>query len=520
MRCPLPPGSKVWTYTRESGGDDQTVDDQNRAVEQYCRDNNLVIERMFCDEARPGKSVAGRDQFQAMIRLSRSISSELLPKGLVIWRFSRFARDYDDSQFYKADLRRRGLVIVSIADDIPANGRHARLIEAVVDWHNDLFLDDLREDVKRGLHDIARQGYAPGGFPPVGYKAEKVRIGTKRSGEPRIVSRWIRDPEKASQVKTAWEMRAQGASYKEIHEATRILGATNSYASMFRNKTYLGIRKCGKLEIEDSHEPLITWEIWEAVQKTLRKRNSALPKGRYPSRSIGSPFLLSGLAKCLYCGSAVSGATANRYTRPNPWPYYLCGRKKRQGYDSCKGRMINARSAEKAVLQAVLSRVLTPTFLEELIEEVNVYLTQDLVDLELRIEELHKKLADTERAIGNLLDLAETFGARAAAARLLEREAEREQLQREVMALEIRREQSHIEVSPSVVMDVIARAREGLTGEDLRVKQTLLRKFVDKVEMGNEEGTVWYTFPLAEMIPDLTLLYLVPPKGFEPLSRA
>lgn len=87
-------------------------------------------------------------------------------------------------------------------------------------------------------------------------------------------------------------------------------------------------------------------------------------------------------------------------------------------------------------------------------------------------------------------------------------------------SLEVRREQSHFEVSPEIVLDIIAQAREGLTSKGIRVRQTLLRKFVDKVEMGNKGGRLWYTFPLAETMPDLTLLYLVPPKGFEPLSRA
>ncbi len=203
----------------------------------------------------------------------------------------------------------------------------------MVDWRNAQFLEDLRRDVKRGLHDIARQGYAPGGFPPRGYKAEQVVLGTKNNGKPHIVSRWIVDPEKVQAVRLAWEMRAQGASYKDIHEATRVFGAKNSYASMFRNKTYLGIRKCGELEIEDAHEALVTPELWEAVQETLHtqpKKGESWPEGKEHSRRVQSPFLLSGVAHCIYCGAAMSGSHANVKDCPQPWPFYLYGRKKRQ----------------------------------------------------------------------------------------------------------------------------------------------------------------------------------------------
>jgi len=377
MRCPLPASSRVWAYTRDSGGDAQDIGDQNRAVERFCRDNGLVLERLFCDEARSGSTVAGREQFHEMIHFARVLDDDQIPDGLVLWSFSRFARDFDDAQFYKAALRRRGITIISIADDIPTDGRHARLIEAVLDWHNDLFLEDLRQATKRGLQDIARQGYAPGGFPPVGYKAERVRIGTKRDGSARYVSRWIPDPDKGPLVTRAFEMRADGASLRQIDEALRICGSKNTYSTMFRNETYLGIRKCGELHIENAHEPLVTRNLWRAVQATLHKRpqrGESWPEGKQHPRRIASPFLLSGLARCSYCGSAMVGSHCNTKTRPNPWPYYYCGKKKRQGWHSCQGRMINARVAEEAVLEAVSTRVLIPTFVQGLVEEVNTYL--------------------------------------------------------------------------------------------------------------------------------------------------
>jgi len=49
---------------------------------------------------------------------------------------------------------------------------------------------------------------------------------------------------------------------------------------MFRNKTYLGIRKCGDLEIENAHGPLVSREAWDAVQATLRERPQKGGAGR------------------------------------------------------------------------------------------------------------------------------------------------------------------------------------------------------------------------------------------------
>ena len=39
-------------------------------------------------------------------------------------------------------------------------------------------------------------------------------------------------------------------------------------------------------------------------------------------------------------------------------------------------------------------------------------------------------------------------------------------------------------------------------------------QFVEKVEIGNKEGRLWYTFPLRDL-PGLTSLYLIPPRDYD-----
>ena len=149
----------------------------------------------------------------------------------------------------------------------------------------------------------------------------------------------------------AFEMRAGGASYKEVHEATQVMGTFGSYVTMFRNRTYLGIRKCGELEIEVAHKPLVSHELWDAVQSTLRKRpekGESWPKGKPHPMRANWPYLLSRLAYCTACGSAmVSGEDNVSGNRKTPWPFYLCGRKKREGWHSCPSGKIGARGPEE-----------------------------------------------------------------------------------------------------------------------------------------------------------------------------
>ena len=99
--------------------------------------------------------------------------------------------------------------------------------------------------MRRGLRANVAAGYAPGGTPPTGHRVERIEAGLKRDGQPRLVAKGVVDEEKAEKVKQAFAMCAAGCSYNEIPAATDLLRTKQSYWSMFRNRSYLGILKFG-----------------------------------------------------------------------------------------------------------------------------------------------------------------------------------------------------------------------------------------------------------------------------------
>ncbi len=264
----LQAGARVWAYLRDSGGpsQEQSVNQQEQEVRAYCKRHNLVLVRIFSDVARSGGSVIGRADFMSMIDLSEDETTR--PRAVLIWNFARFARDYNDFVYYKATLNKRGILVQSLTDQIPIDDFAGRIVETVISLANEEKRRQTSRDVKRGLKSLVSKGFSPG-VPPRGYVAVKVAIGERRDGMPRVVSKWEPDPVLAEYVKIAWQLRAQGKSYQEITQAThsKLYTAANSWHSFFRNKAYLGVGKSGELEVEDHHEPLITWDLWEAVQK-------------------------------------------------------------------------------------------------------------------------------------------------------------------------------------------------------------------------------------------------------------
>jgi site-specific DNA recombinase len=500
--CPLSPGSLVWAYARDSGGDTQelSVQQQGQAIHTYCERFDLVLVHVFEDKARPGSSVIGREAFDDLVHLAHQNPPPV--EGIIVWSFSRFARNLLDAQFHKADLRRRGYELISLTEDLPG-GDYAPIIEALIDWKNERFLKDLSRDVQRGLCDLARKGYAPGGFPPIGYKAEKVTIGRRRDGSPHVVSRWVPDPGKADLVRKAWWMRADGATYSEIHEETRLYTSKSSYATMFGNETYRGVLKCGDLKIEGGLEALVDEETWEIVQKRRQSYKKRLRSTREHPKRTRSPFLLSGLVVCAECGDAMSGGIDGRHRR-HPWRHYVCGRKKRKGWHSCPTGKVSSHVLDQAVLDTVIERVLTPDYVLALMKEVNTHLALDGGDVEREIDGVKRQLADVEKAIENLLDLAEQYGVEAAGDRLMKREAEREGLAGRLRKLERQRELHKLKVDPEVVKTVLMEMRGTLEGDEIQAKRVLLKRFVERVEVSKESARLVYTCPISDTVYDIS----------------
>lgn len=517
----LPSGSVVWAYLRDSGGDsqEQSVPQQREEIKAYCASHNLILAHVFADVAKSGGSVDGRQAFEDMFDMSGD--SDLRPRGLLLWNFARFARDLDDSSYYKALLRKRGIIVHSLTDPIP-DGVYGRVVETLIDIANEEKRRQTARDVKRALSAQVRQGYSCGGSPPRGYISVPEEIGLKRDGSARVVSRWVPNPQLWDLVKLAWKMRSEGASYLQIQEATKGLLYNNvsSWHSFFINKTYLGIGKCGDLEVLDHHEAAIDFDTWEKVQAERRSQRTAAGHPNHPRR-VSNPSLLSGLAFCSHCGHSMI-RQKTKQKNGGMWHYYVCGKKINHSYGSCEGRQVNALRADEIVLDTVLNRVLTSEFLTRLLQEAKE-LFQDTRDLDQDILDVQKSLAKNDMVISNLLDLAEAFGARAAGERLKEREIDRDKLNKKLKDLQSKRIAAQVEITPEAIQAVLGFWREEIIlaaeSKDILSLKMVLRRFVTRIDLEYNKCVVYYKFPIDSLMPALRVNIADPRGGMYVLGR-
>ncbi len=271
--------------------------------------------------------------------------------------------------------------------------------------------------------------------------------------------------------------------------------------------------KCGDLKIEGGLEALVDEETWEVVQKRRRSYKKRLRSTREHPKRGRSPYLLSGLAVCAECGDAMTGGTDN-LKRRHLWPHYVCGRKKRKGWHSCPTGKISSQVLDQAVLDTVIERVLTPDYVLDLVKEVNAHLALDGGDVDREISGVRRQLADIEKAIENLLDQVEQFGAQSAGDRLVTREVEREGLVGRLQKLERRRELRKLQIDPKMVKTILTGMRGTLAGDDLQAKRVLLKRFIERVEVSKESAKLVYTCPIPDTVCGLGGVSATSPWGY------
>lgn len=507
--CPLPPGSRVVGYFRDSGGDEQerSVDQQRRVAEEYCQRHHLVLVRVFADEAKPGGTVIGRDAFDDLIHYCRQRAPDAkrrtpdAPDGILLWDLKRFARDRLDNAFFKADLRRRGYTVIFLSDNIPQGGI-GHIYEAMLEWKAEQDLQDISKDVKRGLADLVGTrgpdgkylGLCPG-RPPTGFKGEPYTMGVKRDGTPRIVQRWVPDVETWDLARRAWEMRVNGASYREVHEATGLLGSIGSYATFFRNRIYTGTLVYGGAEYKDFVPRLIPDEWFERVQAMRRRRFQHTPRHRT------SDYLLSGLLHCSARGQAMGGdsiparADAGDGYKRRRYRRYVCLRWKSRRDCDCDIHYVNANAVEKAVLDVLLEQVLQPAHLLRLLQDARPD-EEAQQELERKANRLEAELRDVETVIGRLVDAVERGGYSVSLEeRLKQREGERAQLAVDLAAVQRNLTQTETDVPLDVIEDFCYHAREVLRAGDVQDIRALLRTLVVRIEIERHRGKIIYGFP-------------------------
>jgi len=482
----LPSGSTLWTYLRDSGGpmQDRSVAQQKAEVLAFCERYGLNLTLIFADEARSGGTVVGREHFNEMIDLSSKHESSL-PDGLLIWNYARFARDLDDSQFYKSVLRKRGFVIHSMTDPIP-EGPYGQIVEIIIDIANQEKKRQVSRDARRGLQDLVTVFGCVPGNPPAGFMRQPMEIGLRRDGSVRTAARWVPDPAMIVRIQTAFKMRVSGSSLADINAETRLFTSLTSYQTFWANKIYIGTLVYGTLTIENYCKPMIdlaTWTNCQIISARYTQRAQLKSVADHPRR-VGSKHLLSGLIRCGRCGSPLWAHTTKK--KNGDIQSYRCTRGSRRR--DCDLPHLPAYSLEQGIINKLSEILRDPDYYTQSYRALQRRQTQRLEELEQKRIGLQSDLTAVRNKMNNITAaIADRGHSRPLLDRLEALEAEQTELKTALIEIKTAQETPLQNLSDEQLQAYALHMADLITTADPHARRVILQGLVSEIRMDRHD---------------------------------
>lgn len=485
----MPPGTRCYIYLRHSPGDNQTLDSQEAEIRRLCTAKGWIVIRIFRDRGISGKSVENRDGFEQMIYLAKRPSREA--DMIIIWDYSRFARNMDHAQLHRAEFRSHGLQIHSMKDEVPS-GPMSKLYEVLIDWKNEQFLIDLRANTKRGLTYVAERGCVPTGQIAKGYSYRQEQIGAYKDGRIRYGRKPEIDPHCQPLITHAFEMKAQGAPHDAIAEATGLYGPkSGSWNSLFQNRAYIGEYESLGQVFTTIYPPMIEPALFDEVQARIPKVDTQTLSGKNHPRRKASTFILADIGVCSYCDAAMEGKRVGKYR------YYVCSRHNERVENCPQSELIPADVLEENVISLLQTHVLTESYLTQLLAWTNERLNDGLEQLRLRLQSTQRELIGAEH---DLEKYTRNFGMMEKptimAERLLhEKDDQVAQLHGEVAEFQHELDNSRIEIDSDTMARYLSDARNLIDQAESFDLRELCNRLFTRIVMSHDECLIELHFP-------------------------
>lgn len=466
-------------YVRVSTGkqDELSPDSQAKLLKDYAKSHGYVVSKIFYEVGISGRKADKRPEFQKMIGLAKS--SDHPADAILVWKYSRFARNQEESIVYKSLLKKKHNVdVISVSEPL-VDGPFGSLIERIIEWMDEYYSVRLSGEVTRGMKEKAERG----GYqarPPLGYK-----IVTHK--EPPVIV-----PEEAEIVKLIFEKYAN--ENLGIFEIARLLNMHNFKTShgkeferrsieyILQNPTYCGMIRWNRtinetneirpesewIVTDGEHPAIISKELFGKAQE--RYKREYRPRGARPVSTY--KHWLSGVVKCPTCGRTMTANTIRNNTRV--YSHFRC-----YGYTKGKCMANNSISSiklEPAVLESIKTVLDNGKITYRKIEAK----TDDTVDLktilEDQIKKIDVKLQRIKEAYMNGIDTMEEYKENKQAV-----QEEKQHLEKQLS--EIKEEKSNSKDDDEDMLLRVKNVYDILSSDsvDVMTKNEVLRSVVEKI---------------------------------------
>lgn len=461
-------------------------DSQAKLLKDFAHKSGIIISKIFYELGVSGRKAEKRPEFQKMIAMAKS--SDHPVDAILVWKFSRFARNQEESIVYKSLLKKKHNVdVISVSEPL-VDGPFGSLIERIIEWMDEYYSVRLSGEVTRGMTEKAKRG----GYqarPPLGYRI------AERGKPPVIVE------EEAEIIRIIFQKYAlEGMGMFDIARYLNLCGFKTSHGKEFErrsveyileNPTYCGMIRWNRTVNETNEiRPKDEWIIADGQQSAIiskelfdkaaaRRNMEYKPKGSRPSSTYR--HWLSGLVKCPVCGRTMISKKIVNGKRT--YCYFVC-------YGYSKGKCLAKNSISSlqlapAVLQS-LKDVLNNQQLSFRYIQPEPETAPDLSDILLdQLKRIDEKLDRIKEAYRNGVDTLEEYKENKA---LVQNE---KQLLEKQLA-ELPAQDSESAQAESALLDRVKNVYEIVNSESVDdvTKNEILKSIIEKIVYNKEKDTL------------------------------
>lgn len=412
----------------ERQGESISIDNQRTMLRKYAEEHGFEIYGEYIDDGISGTTFQRPEVQRLLDDAKTGVINTIIVKDL-----SRFGRNYIEvGQYIDYVFPAFGIRFIAIQDNVDTANRDNGAMDMmpIMNVFNEWHAANTSKKIRAVKRANALAGKFSGSRAPYGY--------IKGTDEKRTFQI---DEEAAPIVKRIFEMYASGISPYKIAEIlnnegvpsagrltflrtgekirnsehpyweeTRIrpilknieyLGhlAQQKYASVsYKNHKIIQKDQSDWVIVYNTHEPIISQELWDKVQERLKSR----AHGRKMRTGMTHP--LSGFLYCADCGSKLKmGYVWHKYK--NYYTYnFDCGKLKRYGKSFCFSHYIRANVLEELVLGDIREMAKRIVLDEKSIREEYVRHNAELKDQSIKsikkeLQQKNKRIEELSRLI-------------------------------------------------------------------------------------------------------------------------
>lgn len=426
-------------YCRLSKDDGNSVESmsiwsQKVMLKQFAESNSITIYDYYVDDGYSGTNFE-RPSFKKMITdIENGKINCVITKDL-----SRLGRNYLQSGAYiEMYFPQKNIRYIAITDGIDTLNSNQNDIMPFKNILNEMYAKDTSKKVKSAIQSRMREGTYIGSKAPFGYLKDpnnKRRLIIDEKTKPiiELIYKLCLEGKGTQLISQELMKRKIPRPSAFVENAEKLYGLTeeNKYQwshrmvlNVLRDPVYCGnmarnkrptlsfknskrmyIPKSDYIYAKDTHEGIVSEEIWEQVQTMVDKRKCNNKKGLYYDN------IFQGLVRCPKCGYALTPKTDYRLKKKEliDFVHFSCSTYKKYGVNACSSHRIEARDLYNIVLEDIqyhgnMALSAKEDFVEKIIEKIEVEKIDEGKELSNKLELKKNQLAELDRSYEQLYE--------------------------------------------------------------------------------------------------------------------